>query len=258
MDLTAENYYSQEANNEFLSASYVKAFMNCEAAAEAERRGYWKQETNTAMLVGSMVDAILTDDFSAFLEAHPEVRKKDGGLKADFVQAQQMAERALKDDFFRETLEGEHQKILTGEIGGLMFKAKLDCYVPGVRIVDLKTTKDMKPVYIPNYGRVDFATAWNWPLQLAIYRELEGNRLPCYLAVITKETPPDIAVIRVPDSRLDTEMEVLEARLPRIDAVRRSLVEPKRCGKCAYCRATKVLDGYTTLDEYEDGGITDE
>lgn len=258
MRLTPENYYSAEANNEYLSASYVKAFLRCEAAAEAERNGEWTQETSTAMLVGSMVDAILTDDLSAFLAAHPEVRKKDGTLKADFVQASEMAERALRDSVFRASLDGEHQKILTGEIGGMMFKAKLDCYVPGEKIVDLKTTRDMKPVFVPNYGRVDFATAWDWPLQLAIYRELEGNRLPCYLAVITKETPPDIAVIRIPDSRLDTEIEVLKTKLPRIDAVRSGMISANRCGKCAYCRATKVLTGYTMLDEYEDGGITDE
>lgn len=258
MDLTAENYYSKEANNEYLSASYVKAFMNCEAAAEAERKGEWTQETSTAMLVGSMVDAMLTDDYDAFLDAHPEIRKKDGTLKADFVQAAEMAKRAFRDAVFRAALDGEHQTILTGEIGGMPFKAKLDCYVPGEKIVDLKTTRDMRPVFVPNWGKVDFATAWNWPLQLAIYRELEGNRLPCYLAVITKETPPDIAVIRVPDSRLDTEIEVLKTKLPRIEAVRNGLVEAKRCGHCAYCRATKILTGYTMLDEYEDGGFADE
>lgn len=258
MNLTAENYYSREADNAFLSASYVKAFLNCEAAAEARRRGEYEQETNTAMLVGGLVDAILTDDANAYRLEHPEMYKKDGTLKADFAQAVQMAERAVRDPVFRAALDGEHQTILTGTIGGMPFRGKLDCYVPGERIVDLKTTKDMRPVYIPNYGRVDFATAWNWPLQMAIYRELEGNGLPCFLAVITKETPPDIAVIRIPDSRLDTEIEVLKTKLPRIEAVRSGLVEAKRCGKCAYCRATKILTGYTTLDEYDDGGITDE
>ena len=39
MILTAENYYSQEANLAYMSASQFKAFDRCEAAALAELGG---------------------------------------------------------------------------------------------------------------------------------------------------------------------------------------------------------------------------
>lgn len=257
MKLTNDNYFSPEAMNAFLSASYVKSFLNCEAAAEAERKGEYERETTSALLIGGYVDALLTDDPDAYRKNHPEMCKRDGSLKAEFVQAEQMAARAKADPFFMRMLDGDHQTIFTGTIGGLPFKAKFDAYLPGFFITDLKTVRDMNSVYLPGQGRVDFATAWNWPLQLAIYQALEGNKLDCYLAVITKETPADIEVIYIPQERLDAEMDFLMTKLPRIDAVRKGLVEPKRCGKCAYCRATKRLTNYITLDELDEMGGSD-
>lgn len=263
MELTNENYFSQEAMNEYLSASYIKSFLTCEAAVEAERKGEYKRETSTALLVGGLVDAILTDDPEEYRAKHPEMYKKDGTLKAEFLQAEAMAERAKSDGFFMGMLSGEHQKIVTGQICGLPFKAKLDAYLPDVMITDLKTVKDMNPVWQPGQGRVDFATAWNWPLQMAIYQELirqeTGKSVPCYLAVVTKENPPDIEVVSIPQERLDAEKDFLMMLLPRVEAVRNGLVEPKRCGKCAYCRMTKKLTRFKSLDEFDDmGGTEDE
>ena len=263
MELTNENYFSKEAMNEYLSASYVKSVLNCEAAAEAERKGEYERPSSQALMVGSYVDAALTEDLAEWIMKHPEIRKRDGTLRAEYVQAQEMVDRAMSDDFFMGMLSGEHQKIITGQIGGLPFKAKLDAYLPDIMITDLKTVRDMNPVYLPGQGRVDFATAWNWPLQLAIYQELirqETDKIvPCYLAVITKETPPDIEVISISQERLDAEKDFLMMKLPRIEAVRNGLVEPKRCGKCAYCRMTKKITRFRSLEEFEDiGGTEDE
>ena len=63
MILTAENYYSQEANREYLSVSQYKDFCGslgkipCEAQALAKLNGEWEMEETTSMLVGSYVDA---------------------------------------------------------------------------------------------------------------------------------------------------------------------------------------------------------
>ena len=56
MILTAENYYSQEANLAYMSASQFKAFDRCEAAALAELRGEYIPPASTALLVGGHVD----------------------------------------------------------------------------------------------------------------------------------------------------------------------------------------------------------
>ena len=251
LKLTPENYYSKDADRDYFSASQVKSFKRCEAATMAEINGEWERPSTTALLVGGFVDAALTGDWGSYVGEHPEMYKKDGTLKADFVQARAMVDRAELDPMFMEYMDGDHQKILIGEISGVRFKAKLDVYGDG-RIVDLKTVRDMQPVYLPGQGRVDFATAWDWPLQMAIYQKLSGKKLPCYLAVITKEDPPDIEIIEVEQERMDAEIAWLEQALPRYEAIKAGIIEPERCGHCAYCRATKKIEAIKTLSDFEE------
>ena len=259
MALTSKNYFSQRANRLYFSASQIKQFKRCEAQAMAEIRGKYVRPASTALLVGSYVDAALTGDLDQWLDDHPEVRKKDGSLKAEFAQANDMVQRAWSDHVFKEYLRGRHQAIMTAKIFGVPFKCKFDA-LRDDRIVDLKTVRDMQPVYLPGQGRVDFATAWDWPLQMAIYQKIveakKGVRLPCYLAVITKETPSDIAVIQIEQERMDAEMAWLEQALPRFESVKSGLIEPERCGQCAYCRETHRLSGPVSLGEYEEMGAS--
>lgn len=85
----------------------------------------------------------------------------------------------------------------------------------------------------------------------AMQQAIEGNRLPCFLAVITKENPADLAVIEISQARLDAEMQHLLDKLPYLDAIRQGIIEPPRCGRCAYCRRTKKLSGPVSLAEFE-------
>jgi hypothetical protein len=257
MALTSKNYFSPRANRLYFSASQVKQFKKCEAQAMAEIRGKYIRPASTALMVGSYVDAALTGDLDKWLDDHPETRKKDGSLKAEFVQAHEMVQRAWSDHVFKEYLKGRHQAIMTGKIFGVPFKCKFDA-LRDDRIVDLKTVRDMQPVYMPGHGRVDFATAWDWPLQMAIYQKIveinKGVKLPCFLAVITKETPADIAVIQIEQERMDAEIAWLEQALPRFEAVKSGLIPPERCGQCAYCRETHKISGPVMLGEYEEMG----
>ena len=249
LNLTQSNYYSQKANKAYWSASFVKSMLDCPSRALAELRGEYVRPYSTALLVGSYVDAHFEGTLDGFRAQHPEIYKRDGTLKSEYILANDMINRAEQDAVFMSYLDGERQKIITGEIDGIPFKSKLDVYKPGVRIVDLKTTKDMQPMYKPEHGRLSFAEYWNWPLQMAIYQHLEGNKLPVYLAVITKENPPDIAVIEIPQHILDAEMDALKSQLPYFDAMRKGIVEPVRCEHCAYCRATKKIKAPVLLDE---------
>lgn len=69
MLLTSENYYSREANEEYLSVSQYKDFMGtygkpgCEEYALAKLNGTWVEamEDSTALMVGSYVDAHLRE-----------------------------------------------------------------------------------------------------------------------------------------------------------------------------------------------------
>ena len=254
MQLTPDNYYSTEANMAYWSASAVKSFLSCPAAGYAEMTGNWARPDSDALLIGSYVDAAIEGTLGLFIQAHPELFKRDGALKAQYAKADEMVRRAMNDAVFCEYLRGEKQKIITGKLFGFPFKAKLDVYLPGERIVDVKTVKDLSAVYKPGEGKLDFATAWNWPLQMAIYQALEGNGLPCYLAVITKENPPDIEIVQIEQERMDAELAFLEKKMPEFDAIKAGIVEPDRCGRCAYCRQTKKLSGSKPL-QFFDGGL---
>lgn len=250
---TRNNYFSLPMEEMYFSASQVKEFLSCSARAVAKIRGEWSEKPGTALIIGSYVDAAFDGPktFQKWKADHPEIYKRDGTLKSDYVRADEMVQRARRDSVFMEYMRGRKQTIKTGVIAGVPFKCKFDVYRKGERIVDLKTVKDMKPVYIPGQGRVDFASGWLWPLQLSIYQYIEGNHLPCFLAVITKEEPPEIEIVQIEQERLDTEIAYLKEKLPMFNAMKMGIIEPERCENCAYCRATKKLTGPKMLEELE-------
>ena len=259
--LTPENYYGDAANRLYFSASQIKSFKKCEAMAVAEIRGEYIRPMSSALMVGQYVDEALTGDLEEWLPKHPEILKRDGTLKAEYEGARLMVERAMKDPVFMDFMDGEYQYIVTGDLFGYPFKAKFDVLGPD-RIVDLKTVRDLSPVYLPGQGRVTFAEAWDWPLQMAIYQRLyevtNGIRLPCYLAVITKESPADLEIVQIEQERMDAELAWLEQMMPRYEAIKEGIFEPDRCGHCAYCRETHALTGPKQLAEFEElGGLTE-
>lgn len=261
MELNSSNYFSREADLKYFSASQVKSFRKCEAQTMAALRGEYQRPMSTALTVGQYVDEALTGDLESWKQNHPEILKRDGTLKADYEGARLMVERAMRDPLFMDFMDGEHQTILTAKLFGVPFKAKFDV-LGADRIVDLKTVKDLKSQYLPGQGRVDFATAWDWPLQLAIYQKIyeinEGVKLPCYLAVITKETPADIRIIQVEQERMDAELALLEQQLPRFDAVKSGVIDPERCDRCEYCRESRILTGPELLGDFDEmGGISE-
>lgn len=235
MILTNDNYYSAEANREYLSVSQYKSFRTCEARAMAELRGEWKSPMTTAMLVGGYIDAWFEGTLDSFILAHPEILKKDGTLKADFVQAEELIKFVQLDPVFMEYMAGEKQIILTSELFGAKWKIKIDSYHSD-RIVDLKVMRSMERIM----GK-SFVEHWGYDLQMAVYSAVEGNNLETYLAVVTKQDPPDKDVIHIPDWRREELLEEVERHLPRILEVKTGQATPQRCGVCDYCRVTKMI-----------------
>ena len=126
MILTARNYFSRKASREYMSVSQFKAFEKCPAAAMAEIKGKYKREKITALLVGSYVDAYFEGTLEKFKRQNPEIFKKDGAIKAEYIQAEQIIKRIERDKFFMQHLNGEHQVIMDGNICGVPFKIKID------------------------------------------------------------------------------------------------------------------------------------
>ena len=100
MILTNENYFSKEADMEYMSVSQFKAFEQCEAAALASIKGEWEQPKTTALLVGSYVDAHFEGTLDLFKAKNPEIFTKQGTLKAEYKQAEEIINRIESDEEF--------------------------------------------------------------------------------------------------------------------------------------------------------------
>jgi hypothetical protein len=265
LKLTDDNYYSAEANWQYMSASQFKSFRKCEAAALAELNGEWGRKESLALLVGSYVDAYFSGELIQFSDDHPEIYKKDGTLKADFEKAHAICVRLNRDDLARLLLSGKHQAIKTGKIAGVDYKAKYDSLLnarqveaickkfPEIRslvpfggpmIVDLKCMKDFETIWDEDAGeRVSFIEYWGYDIQGAIYQKLDGRMAPFVIVGATKEAETDIDAFYIPDEDLAFSLSEVEALSPRYAAIKRGEIEPEGCGKCAYCRNTKRLSG---------------
>ncbi len=244
--LTSDNYFSPENELLYMGSSQFKNFQKCEASALAELRGDYKREYTDALLVGSYVDAHFEGTLDVFKAQHKEIFKKDGELKVQYKQAEKMIQRAERSELFMQFMSGEKQVIMTGEIAGVPFKIKIDSYVPGKCINDLKTIKDFKLIWNPEKKqRQHFINYWGYDIQGAIYREIvrqnTGKALPFFISAITKEDEPDLDVLWVPDDDLDSALEVVASLAPRFQKLKSGELEPQRCGHCDYCRFTKVL-----------------
>lgn len=261
--LTAENYYTPEANLQYMSASQFKSFRRCESAAMAELRGEWGRKDSTALLVGSYVDAYFSGELEQFCAEHPEIYKKDGTLKADFQKAHDIAMRLESDDLARMLLSGKNQVIKTGKIAGVWFKAKFDSLltarqveaickqftnvrdiVPfgGGMIVDLKVMRDFEPLWDDSEAdKVSFVNFWGYDIQGAIYQKIDNRHSPFVIVAATKEDEPNIDAMQIPDTDLEFCLADVETLAPRFDAIKRGEIAPVGCGHCAYCRSVKKL-----------------
>lgn len=261
MFLTESNYFSNEANWEYLSVSQYKDFCGtmkqrgCEAKAMAKLRGEWQEEQSEALLLGSYVDAHFEGTLDLFRAKHPEIfRKTDSELFAAYQRAEGAIQFAEKDKLFMDAMSGDKQAILTAEMFGAMWKCKLDSYAKGRFIVDLKYIKDIRQrFWVKDEGSfVGFAEWWGYDIQGAVYQAIEqivsgGNKLPFYLAALDKKKVPDKEVISFDkeNEAIGTAfkpiLEEVERNVPRILKVKSGAVEPDRCGVCDYCLATKKL-----------------
>ena len=263
MQVSQENYYSQEVNKEYMSFHTWLSFhgcdgiVPCEARAVAELNGeYSDEEENEAFIIGSYVDSYFEGTLDKFKQEHPELfvtrGENKGQLKATYKIADVMIERCKKSELFMKFMSGEKQRIFTAEMFGCKWKCKLDSYVKGKCIVDLKTTREMhKQFYVPDIGHVDFISYYGYVYQLAIYQEIvricTGEKLPCFIAAVSKSKHPEIKVIHIDDYSLYDALTTVKLSCENTSLldVWRGNVEPIRCESpnCNYCIDTEVLTG---------------
>lgn len=261
--LDESNYYSLDADIKFCSASQFLEIVGrpilpgCEEKAIARLKGLYTPEITKAMLIGSILDTLweldempIEEKIGLIAEKFPECVSTRGAtkgeLKTEYKQAIQLYQRTLRDELFVKFMSGEKQRIMTGEIGGLPFKIKMDSFIEGKAIVDLKTTQDCSAMfrkYVADSGnRETFYTGMGYDVQLAIYREIvrqnTGDNLRCYIAAIDKREHPVPRIIELNSKLLDDALETVKQNTDRIIRLKSGEQEPIRCEDCDYCRDT--------------------
>lgn len=250
--IASEDYHSPESNLKYLSNSQYKDFMTCEAMAVAKMVGEWNPEPSNEFLVGSYIHAWNEGEeaLKAFKASTPQMFKKNGEPYSQFIMADEMIKALQNDDLCMNTLQGEKEVMLTAEMFGVPWKIKMDSYRPGEAIIDLKTTRSIyELVWSPYFNaKVSFIEAFDYVTQFAIYLEIEriatGSKkwLQPLIVAVSKETPPDKAVIDMTDpDRYKAILFSIRENLPRIMAIKAGEISPVRCERCNYCRATKKL-----------------
>ncbi len=257
MELNKDNYFSREADAEYMSVSQFKNFEECPAMAMAIINGEYEKEKTVSLLVGSYVDAYFGGELEKFKVENPEVFKsRTGELKAEYKQAEKIIERVKQDKLWMEyATGGTEQVLMTGKIAGVKIKILID-NLHNDKIVDRKIVKDFEPMYKEGQGRLSWFEYWRYDLQGAVYREVArqnmGKTLPFFLAPATKEKVTNFDVLHISDTALDFELEEFRKKVPLYDAMKKGIIEPERCGKCDYCKKTKVLRKPTESEDYED------
>jgi len=271
MKLTAENYYSNEANRHYLSKSIFTDFEKCEAAALAKINGEWEpQRDETPLLVGNYLHSYFESK-----EAHQDFLKQTdsagktneskmissagktkGQLKKEFKVAKQMIDRLAEDEAFNQLyLPGQKEVIVTGEIHGVPWMGKIDSLdLENEFFYDIKTSRDLhEGAWVKTQeGRnikVPFVQAFSYDLQMAVYRELIrqtfGVTCQPLIFAVSKQTPCELMGITFDgddeQALLDAALERIEEKQAHIKAVIDGKEEAVCCSKCEYCRGKSTI-----------------
>lgn len=230
--LNQGNYYSEKANKQYFSVSQYKDFMKCEAMAMAKISGSYKPEMTKALLTGSFVDSYFEGTLEQFIKENPAVFTRKQELKSEFRKANEIIARIKNDELFMRFMSGEKQSIMTFELFGVPWKMKMDSYLPGICITDLKVVANFRSLPL-----------WRYDLQGAVYQKgveiVTGDHLPFYLAVATKEKAIDLDIFQIPQSTLDMSLNEIGQNIRHFAEVKAGIVEPHYCGKCDYCKSIK-------------------
>lgn len=273
--LTDENYYSREADIHFMSCSQFQAFEKCEAAEIAKLRGIWTpEETSDALFQGQYFHSYFEspEAFDAFCKSgFDKIFKvketKARGLEivgkyAPFQRLDEMIKVVENDPLISKILAwpGENELPMVGLVGGIPWRMKMDKYCASTRrIIDYKTSANLRELYynVKTKERQTFIEEYGYMMRAAVYGEIErqtrkAEDFPSFIIIgVSKQDPPDKDVILLDDpTRWEYELEVVKSKIPHIQRLKNGEENPRRCGQCEYCRATKKIKrikSYTDL-----------
>ena len=264
MNLTRDNYYTTEADWQYMSCSQYQAWNECEAKELAKLQGKWKDEEKEAFIVGNYFHTHFEG-----AEAHEQFCRENfdkifktrtvkgeqvvTGKYAPFEMADKMIAAAEADPLIKSLIDmpGENEKIMTGNIFGVPWRIRLDKYVQSGRmIIDWKTCASITELKWSDkwHEKVSFIDMYDYMMRAAVYSEIEKQNAnstedpPFIIVALSKQDYPDKEALMLNHrQRYDYELEQIKKRLPEIQLIKEGRMKPKRCGCCDYCRATKQL-----------------
>lgn len=281
MNLTRDNYYTQEADWEYMSCSQYQGWCECEAKQMAKLEGRWVDKPKEAFLVGNYFhtyfegsdahERFCRENFDSIFKTR--TTKSLGtivtGKYAPFEQADKMISVAEKDPLIKSILElpGENEMIMHGKLFGIPWRIRVDKYVQDGRLmVDYKTVANITELKWSDslHEKVTFIDAYGYMMRAAVYSEIEKQYTgletdPHFIIIaISKQDPPDKDVFELNHrQRYDYELAQIKDRISRIQLIKNRSLKPTRCGYCDYCRATKQLFSirpyFKLMPEFRDG-----
>ena len=262
IDLTDENYYTPPANNitrgGYMGHHQMKAFVRCPAAWLAEYvLGEWKSPATEALAVGALAHsaALTPEENDAVLEEYADIlTTKSGAMGAKARQAVALGTLVREKPELTEYVEGSYEEIVTGTIGGIPWKGKLDIVNHDRRtFTDLKFVRNAHGTeYIERLRcRGSFVFAFDYDLQMAIYQELlwqqYGEVYTPYIIAIgkptTKRPTPDIVVYPFDAAAaFERRLEETVDRVATMLYALRGSSPFARCegDECDYCARTRT------------------
>lgn len=264
--LTPENYYQ---DTEYMSKSRFSEYIKCEAKQLAVDNGLWEKEKTKAMLIGNYIHSYFEskEAHEAFLEEEGDkLFTKQGKLYKDFEIADKVIEQLDNDDYFLKNYHGGKddkvikEQIISGELGGMLFKGKVDTLnLSKGYFMDLKTMQSIheekySPVlkqYVPQVVYNIFE--YGYPMQMYIYKELLEQQFDSffipYIVAVSKQELADKQLIRIDNEILEVGRKDFEEHVKRVKQVVSGRVQPRSCGKCDYCRANSKLSKSVTVSD---------
>lgn len=250
--LTPNNYFDDLYH---MSNSRFKRLLECEVDG---LQGFG--EPTEPMLIGSYIDSYVEGTLEEFIKEHPQIISSrgptKGQLKAGFKQADDIIEFINNDETIQQFLSGEKQRVFTGEIAGVPFKAMLDIYSEGIAINDLKV---LRSITRRDGSYYDFITQWRYDFQGAIYQELvrqaTGEQLPFFLVVVTKENPINSAIVNIDQDTLDRALYEIEENVQRLYEVYTGKVPPRGCGVCSSCIRVRKKTPIISMGDLQEGEV---
>lgn len=256
MVLNRDNYHSPQVKRKYLSSSDVKQAIKCEFAWKAYRTGHMQEdEDKEAFKQGNLFEVMLSgtdEEIRLFQENNFDMfssrGETKGELKSAYRSVMDCVESVQRQPFLMDIIRNSRkQVIMTGKILGLPFRVMCDLIYTDGSVYDLKCMKSFNREWsIRAETFVEWYEAWNYPVQLWIYKEIaeqNGLTVPNVGLIAGSKQNADVQALRFGN---DLIAQAKADALYEIERMKDILngAEPMRCESCKACVKSRIINAF--------------